>query len=342
MLTLALCTIVSIAPPAPLVPLAHEVQSISMTVSDLDRSVKFYTEVLSFTLESHSEQHGDTVSRVLGVPDARIASARLRLGNERLELIDFLTDVGRAIPADSRSNDQWFQHIAIVVSDMDRAYAHLATAGAAAISVSPQTLPAWNPVAKGIRAYYFKDPDGHVLEIIQFPRPWPPAGCSAATSSPSSPPSLAAPPLFLGIDHTAIVTTDTDRALSFYQGVLGLRVAGMSDNYGLEQERLNNVFGAHLRITTLRATSGPGIELLEYLTPTTGREMPRDSSAADHWHWHVTISTTAQRDATSALAAARASRISAAPASPDAPLPTFIVRDPDGHAIQFAPVVPTP
>ena len=44
-----------------------------------------------------------------------------------------------------------------------------------------------------------------------------------------------------------------------------MRVAGESENYGPEQERLNNVFGAHLRITALRAASGPGIELLEYL-----------------------------------------------------------------------------
>jgi hypothetical protein len=55
-----------------------------------------------------------------------------------------------------------------------------------------------------------------------------------------------------------------------------MQKAGESENYGTEQEHLNNVFGAHLAITTLRraAGPGPGIELLEYLVPRDGRAMP--------------------------------------------------------------------
>src|SRR5207248_3789279 len=77
--------------------------------------------------------------------------------------------------------------------------------------------------------------------------------------------------LFLGIDHTAIVVSDTEASLRFYRDALGLRVPGGSENWGAEQERLNDVTGAHLRITTLRAGSGPGIEFLEYLEPRGGR-----------------------------------------------------------------------
>ena len=80
--------------------------------------------------------------------------------------------------------------------------------------------------------------------------------------------------LFLGIDHTAIVVWDTDASLKFYRDLLGMHVAGESENYGTEQEHLNNVFGAHLRITALRGASGPGIELLEYLAPRDGRPFP--------------------------------------------------------------------
>ena len=64
--------------------------------------------------------------------------------------------------------------------------------------------------------------------------------------------------LFLGIDHTAIVINDTETSLRFYRDVLGLSVTGESLNYGIEQERLNLVFGARLRITGLRAAEGPG------------------------------------------------------------------------------------
>ena len=64
--------------------------------------------------------------------------------------------------------------------------------------------------------------------------------------------------LFLGIDHTAIVVADTDASLKFYRDLLGMHVAGESENYGTEQEHLNNVFGARLRITALRGSNRPG------------------------------------------------------------------------------------
>ena len=93
--------------------------------------------------------------------------------------------------------------------------------------------------------------------------------------------------LFLGIDHSAIVVADTDASLRYYRDTLGLKVAGGSENYGIEQERLNNVFGARLRITALRAERGPGVELLEYLAPRSGRPMPIDTQSNDVWNWHI-------------------------------------------------------
>jgi catechol 2,3-dioxygenase-like lactoylglutathione lyase family enzyme len=78
--------------------------------------------------------------------------------------------------------------------------------------------------------------------------------------------------------------------LKFYRDTLGLRIAGTSENYGTEQEHLNNVFGARLRITSLRAASGgPGIEFLEYLAPRDGRPAPADARASDLFHWQTTL-----------------------------------------------------
>ena len=80
--------------------------------------------------------------------------------------------------------------------------------------------------------------------------------------------------------HTMVRVRDLDASLRFYRDLLGLRVAGKSLNYGPEQERLNNVAGARLRITSLRAPGrgGPGIEFLEYLSPRDGR--PAASTSA--------------------------------------------------------------
>lgn len=254
------------------------VGSLGATVSDLDRAVEFYTQVLSFAKVSETEQFGPELERLTGVFGSRCRIARLRLGNETFELTEFLAPEGRPIPVDSRSNDLWFQHIAIAVSDIDKAYAVLRRHRVRHASTGPQLLPAWNQSAGGIRAFYFKDPDGHVLEIIQFPAGKGDARWQAPTDK-----------IFLGIDHTAIVVTDTDRSLGFYRDRLGLRIAGESENFGDEQEHLNNVFGARLRITSLRAAAGPGIELLQYLAPTDGRAFPADTRASDLWHWQITL-----------------------------------------------------
>src|SRR5262249_1962485 len=122
-------------------------------------------------------------------------------------------------------------------------------------------------------------PEGHVLEVLQFP--------DGKGDSKWHRPSDR---LFLGIDHTAIVVADTEASLSFYRDTLGMRVAGESENYGTEQEHLNNVFGARLRITSLRAASGPGIELLEYLAPRDGRPYPQDARSNDLYSWETKLS----------------------------------------------------
>src|SRR5438445_13882502 len=93
-----------------------------MTVADMDRSVDLYSRVLTFEKTSDTEIAGENVEHLFGVFGARVRVVRMKLGDESIELVQFIAPRGRAIPADSRSNDLWFQHIAIIVSDMDQAY----------------------------------------------------------------------------------------------------------------------------------------------------------------------------------------------------------------------------
>lgn len=128
----------------------------------------------------------------------------MKLGEESIELTEFLAPRGRPAPADARSNDRWFQHVAIIVSDMDRAYRWLREHKVQHASSGPQLLPAWNPNSGGIRAFYFRDPDGHPLEVLWLPQGKGVARWHAPTDR-----------LFLGIDHTAIVISDTEASLRF-------------------------------------------------------------------------------------------------------------------------------
>jgi catechol 2,3-dioxygenase-like lactoylglutathione lyase family enzyme len=279
---------------------------IGITVGDIDRSLPFFTEVLGFKAVSAREVAGADFERLEGVFGARARVVELALADEHIVLTQYLAPRGRPVPVDSRSNDRWFQHIAIVVSDMDRAYERLREHKVRPISSEPQRLPDWNKAAGGIRAFYFEDPDQHALELIWFPK------------GKGDPRWQKKDRLFLGIDHTAIGVADTGKSLELYRDCLGLRVAGESENYGTEQEHLNNVFGAHLRITGLRAAAGPGIEFLEYLAPRDGRPMPADLHANDLLHWQTAL-------------------VGARPACAKNSISDALIRDADGHALLFNP-----
>jgi catechol 2,3-dioxygenase-like lactoylglutathione lyase family enzyme len=303
---------------------ARSVGPIVITVSDLDRARDFYTRVLTFepVAGSEREELGPALEGATGVFGARTRSLALQLGSERIELVEFLAPEGAPFPAGTRSNDRWFQHIAIVVSDMNAGYGRLRAHRVRHASTAPQRLPDWNPDAGGIEAFYFRDPDGHHLELIRFP---------AGKGDPRW--QQADGKLFLGIDHTAIVVARTERSFAFWRDALGLKVAGGAENHGTEQEHLNNVFRAHLRITALRAPEGPGVEFLEYLAPDDGRPLPADARVNDLVAWRTRIAVPDPAAITRQLVLAGGRLVSqSAPEAADSPV---LVRDPDGHLVEL-------
>jgi len=209
---------------------------------------------------------------------------------------------------------------------MDQAFEKLRALKVQFVSTGPQTLPASIKAAAGIKAFYFRDPDQHNLEVIYFP---PGKGDPRWQENTDK--------LFLGIDHTAIGISNTDASLKFYRDLLGLRKAGESENFGTEQEHLNQVSGAHLRITGMRASSGPGVEFLEYLTPRDGRPRPADIHANDIVHWQTMIATDDLNLLTKRLEDAHVPFVSPGViAMPNAKVgfsEGALVSDPDGHSL---------
>jgi len=306
------------------------IDAVGLTVADMDRALAFYSGVLPFSKVSDEEFSGRPYELLSGVFGAHSRVVRLRLGSEEIELTEFLAPKGLPIPDDMRPNDRLFQHIAIVVSDITKAYGMLKEQGVEHASTGPQRLPDWNPNAGGIRAFYFRDPDRHFLELIWFP---------PGKGDPRWHAARERPPLFLGIDHSAIVVADTDASLRFWRDALGFRIAGTSENWGTEQEHLNNVFGARLRITTLRAPEGPGVEMLEYLAPRDGRPLPADERPNDLVHWQTPVRV---RDLDAAARAVRGAGLGWISPGPVAVAErqlgfsrALLARDPDGHVVQL-------
>lgn len=309
-----------------------KVEAIGITVKDMNTSLKFYTGVLGFKKVSDTEYKGTEFEKLQGVFGLNIRVARLQLGDEFIELTDYLTTGGRSIPEDARSNDLFFQHIAIVVSDMEKAYQLVKKFNVEHVSTAPQTLPKSIPAAEGIRAFYFHDPDDHNLELIYFPKG---KGQDKWQQSNGR--------IFLGIDHTAIGISSTENSHKFYQDLLGVERKGDSWNKGSEQEHLNNVEGASLHITGYRAGAGPGIEFLQYINPGPGKAYPKDSRADDIWHWQTTLVVDNATMLYNKLMAEGYNFISKELVYQhinNSHSRSFIVRDPDGHAMLIKEYLP--
>jgi catechol 2,3-dioxygenase-like lactoylglutathione lyase family enzyme len=125
-------------------PIARAVEAVGFTVSDMDRVIEFYSRGLTFEKVSDVEVVGDAFEHLEAVFGARARVVRMKLGDEQIELTEYLAPRGRPIPVDSRSHDRWFQHVAIIVSDMDRAYAVLRAHRVQHASTGPQRLPDWD------------------------------------------------------------------------------------------------------------------------------------------------------------------------------------------------------
>lgn len=255
------------------------IQYVGMTVANMEQSIKFYSEVLSFQKIKDIEVAGEDWSKLQGVFGLRMRIVQMQLGAEIIALMEYLTPQGRPIPIDSRSNDRWFQHIAIVVQDMDQAYEHVRQHNVKHTSTNPQQLPEWNQKLGGVKAFYFKDPDGHNLELIAFPSDKADEKWLQNTDQ-----------LFLGIDHSAVGVKDATASFALYCDRLDLELMLQAENYGHEFEHITCVFGSRVQVNSMKGSAGIGFELLEYIAPTDGRNMPVDSKACDLWHYQTVIS----------------------------------------------------
>jgi catechol 2,3-dioxygenase-like lactoylglutathione lyase family enzyme len=297
---------------------------ISFTTADADRLASFYRQAFGFAALEVEHRGGTSFARLTGVEDAQACALPLRLGEQTIELLAF-TRVGAPYPADIGCDDPRFQHIAIVVADMETAYSRLcACAGWTAITrPEPQRLPA---SSGAVTAFKFRDPEGHPLELIAFPPDNVPPRWRQA-------PHRDGP--CLGVDHSAIVVSDTAQSVAFYRQVLGFSVVGGSLNRGREQEQLDAVPGAVVEVTALDpgAESPPHLELLCYRSPGPPRSAPAALPSNDIAATRLTLEVDDVRALEPRLAAARVRFVSGGTVALRDDRPALLVRDPDGHAL---------
>lgn len=230
----------------------------SLTSADAESLAAFYQAAFGCRRLQEERREGRRFEQLMNVRGGARAIT-LAIGAQTLELLQF-DEPGQAYPGGGSASDLSFQHFAILVTDMQEAFRHLAAiAGWTAISrEGPQRLP---QSSGGVTAFKFRDPEGHPLELLAMPVA---AASHAATSE-----------LWCGIDHSAISVSDTMRSVAFYEQ-LGLRLSATSYNHGMEQARLDDVDAPNLEVTALSPRSvKPHLELLCYRRP-----KPRSSPIA--------------------------------------------------------------
>ena len=134
-----------------------------ITVTNLERSLEFWRDVLGFELSHRPHQTGQLASEITGVPGAGISIAVLKGYGYKIELLEYLAPVDRK-RVDVRPCDVGSVHVAFTVDDLDAVLTRIAASGWKAAG-KPQTLQA-GPNA-GKRVVYARDPDGTTIEFMQ-------------------------------------------------------------------------------------------------------------------------------------------------------------------------------
>ena len=237
-----------------------------LVTTDLNRLARFYVG-LGFAIGKRGPIDEDELG-LLGVSGTG-ERLTLRLGQSRVNL-DRFDPPGRAYPTGANAADLIFQHLALVTDNAAVAWARAKVVGATPISREcPVTLPT---SSGGVTAVKFRDPDGHPLEILQFP-----PGKNADWTGTG----------IMGIDHSAVSVADLDASRRFYADQ-GLTEGNATLNQGATQVALDGLDGVAVDVVPMQpATKTPHLELLAYRHPSGRSHAPlaADDVAATRIVW---------------------------------------------------------
>lgn len=293
---------------------------VELVVADLESAERFYSESFGFTQVSKRIDEGAAYAKLLGLECARTRTTLLQLGSNQLALTSYASR-GRDYPRGSTAADLWFQHFAIVVRDANTAYNLLRQSGRM-IPISangPERLP---PNTGSVTAYKLRDPEGHPIELSEFP---PGVGATRWHGADTGKNCL-------GIDHSAISVANVSRSIDFYRDVLGMKAAFQSVNRGPEQDRLDGRSSEGVDIVALHACDegSAHIELLGYHPAGRSGALcgPNDIAATK-----LSLQVEDLAHAVARLRAADVSFVSPGVVALDSGQKMALVRDPDGHLL---------
>lgn len=147
------------------------IDHINIVVADLERSVKFYTEVLGFRKTHDVYMEGDWIEQIIGLKGVKgyVAFVEPPGGGVRIELLEYRSPAGEPRPENSRANTRGLRHIAFRVENIAAMAARLRAAGVTLFSEPVRVPQSVVKFAAGDKTLlYFLDPDGVILELAEY------------------------------------------------------------------------------------------------------------------------------------------------------------------------------
>jgi catechol 2,3-dioxygenase-like lactoylglutathione lyase family enzyme len=141
-----------------------------VNVSNLERSVAFYSEILGLKVTLRADIDNAEIAKVVGIPGVKIAAAFLEVpGTETVvEMFQYVSCDPKPLPEDRKSCDIGIHHICFQVDDIEASYQELKAKGVH-FHTEPMTISPDEPNFAGAKICYFSDPDGAMLELLEAP-----------------------------------------------------------------------------------------------------------------------------------------------------------------------------
>lgn len=137
----------------------------SLTVSDLDQSLRFYRDLLGLEVVMEQEKRGGYLAKITGYRDAHVRMAQLAIEGQghRLELFQYLTPGGELTPVEPRNVGM--THVCFLVEDLHAVYERLLSVG---VDFYSEPIELESGANRGGYAVYLRDPDGITIELFQL------------------------------------------------------------------------------------------------------------------------------------------------------------------------------
>ena len=145
-----------------------DVAHIGITVSDMDKSIKFYTDILKLKYSGELLMQGEETDLLFGLKNCKVRVAYLNANDNitapPIELIQFLNSNAKNNKASLTKAS--ISEVCFMVDNIDDMYNYLIQNNIECLS-PPQTFDFTKYGFGKSKAIYFKDPDGIILELMQ-------------------------------------------------------------------------------------------------------------------------------------------------------------------------------